>query len=571
MSTKETAPRPLRNKIIAALCGLLLLFLISEVTLSLAHHLFVWSQRAESAKAISMSNDEIRILVLGESTSAVAGIGKSDLLVQRTSYPTQLERKLNSESKDRRYVVINRSSMGGDSARAVANIDDYMQRYRPHVVLAMMGMKDQGGVSEEQGASAFGFRTVRFLRLLFQDLSEKQTALDLHLDDEAVRIPASFSRQIDRGIYFLNAHSPAERLSNEDFKHFELSAKNILYRQYTGDLETAVRLSLEVVERFDAGHALLASTYAMQGNSEQSESVLREAIARFPSDTAYHAQLGSLLRDRNRDHEAIKVLKEGLTQTPKNPLLYYELALTYKAAGQYREGMKLMNDFLDDRELIDEIRKHEHPRFPHGTGFNRAIVRNCRLLRGEFHYHLKEFEEAEKRLLSFLKVSYEYDAIELLSQIYRQKGLPQKERDLRLRFAQRYPRLGEFYEFAKSLTRDGRRNEVAELMRTAVRTLPVTSESYHKLYEAVRGEGARLMYMQYPTFSLDLMLPFVPEEAKTDEGVTFIDNERIFDGLPATETFIEARFPYAFVHYTEKGAAILAEHIAKIIFDLFEE
>src|SRR5690606_9187352 len=129
-----------------------------------------------------------------------------------------------------KYVVINRANMGGDSARAVANIEDDMQRYRPHLVLAMIGMKDQGGPATGQEPSRFGLRTFRFIKLLLQDLNERQTAESLNLGTQDVRIPASFFSQIDREFHFLNAYSPAERLSDEEFKQFKSAGTTVLYR-----------------------------------------------------------------------------------------------------------------------------------------------------------------------------------------------------------------------------------------------------------------------------------------------------------------------------------------------------
>jgi hypothetical protein len=66
--------------------------------------------------------------------------------------------------------------------------------------------------------------------------------------------------------------------------------------------------------------------------------------------------------------------------------------------------------------------------------------------------------------------------------------------------------------------------------------------------------------MQYPSFSLDLLHQYAPPAP----GVTFIDNEHLFDADP-DRYFFSPTFPNSFSHYTDQGAELLAEHVADAV------
>lgn len=90
------------------------------------------AQQARNQAAME-SEDVIRVMCLGESTTAMGG---------DNSYPAQLQDVLNERSADKEYRVVNAGVGGGDTSVLIAQLPDNLVAYRPHVVTAMMGYND---------------------------------------------------------------------------------------------------------------------------------------------------------------------------------------------------------------------------------------------------------------------------------------------------------------------------------------------------------------------------------------------------------------------------------------------
>lgn len=108
------------------------------------------------------SNDDkkVRILVLGESTSASL-FGKGE----RGAWPNRLEVDLNNSGFPTK--IYNLSVPGTDSAMIVANLNSYIHKFRPHIVISMMGINDNSYlVYFGESAVLKQLNEVRIIRLL---------------------------------------------------------------------------------------------------------------------------------------------------------------------------------------------------------------------------------------------------------------------------------------------------------------------------------------------------------------------------------------------------------------------
>ena len=86
-------PRFVRQLLVLCL-GTLATVVLLEVVLAGGQWAFVRWQAAQNLSALEGGRGEVRILTIGESTTAVAGDDDGRMLVPHTAYPVQLEQVL---------------------------------------------------------------------------------------------------------------------------------------------------------------------------------------------------------------------------------------------------------------------------------------------------------------------------------------------------------------------------------------------------------------------------------------------------------------------------------------------
>jgi lysophospholipase L1-like esterase len=112
------------------LVGILLGLASIELLLNLASSIIYGVQ---THRPIAEGVGIIRILALGESTTA----GSID-----SSWPMELEAMLNNRGQGIRYEVYNEGIPGTNSAMILASFERNLQKYKPHIVITMMGVND---------------------------------------------------------------------------------------------------------------------------------------------------------------------------------------------------------------------------------------------------------------------------------------------------------------------------------------------------------------------------------------------------------------------------------------------
>jgi len=118
------------------LVGGVVAFLMLEVALRYGGYIFLARQEFTNRRQLLQNKSQLRILCLGESTTAVGG----DM-----AYPAQLEEMLvRVFPGSHRVAVINKGIPGANSERLVAAAPAWIQKYQPDLVVAMMGINDYG-------------------------------------------------------------------------------------------------------------------------------------------------------------------------------------------------------------------------------------------------------------------------------------------------------------------------------------------------------------------------------------------------------------------------------------------
>jgi len=249
---------PFRTKISLVILGLFLFFVLLEASLRLGGFIILSFQEYRNLQSIKHKGT-YRIMCLGESTT-------------QGQYPRFLEEILNQRNIGIRFGAIDKGVSGTNSSVIVSQLASNLARYRPDIVVAMMGSNDQG-------------------ILYYKDIPAAKTPL----------------------LYYSKAYR--------------------LIRILWARLLFAPRRTTAPQEARAPGHqAGQASGDYRQ--LRQDEDSLKEAIAKAPQDSRAYVALGQMYRDQGRLPEAEGAFRKAVERNPKNIRIYSELWGLYRSHGQ---------------------------------------------------------------------------------------------------------------------------------------------------------------------------------------------------------------------------------------------
>ncbi len=548
-------PRNLVRRILSFLLGSVVTLLLLEGALRVAYQGFVYFQTQRNQAAIAGGQDEVRILCVGESTTAVAGDEAGVMLVPRTSYPSQLETLLNTRQSAVRYRVLNNGIMGGTTGSVLERLDRTLPATRPHVIIAMMGIKDTPDewvpLSEALPRWTDSLHTVRLASWLQESARLRKNANITEIRTFSDLPKRAQEKDFGAGNYIKELRILAIPAALD-------RVRAGVYLMHIGQLHAAETLLREVIAEHDVGYTLLSEVLAVLGRYPDAYGVLEGAFAAHPEEGMYRVHLADLhIRQREyAEAEAIldrAALEVGTMLEPDilRGHIGLQVAELHLAREEYEEALAVISQlvFVKDRRTRD-------------------VLPPLRLLapatRGRAHIGKKDWIEAEKQLLLALDLNpSRHTNMWLLSQVYRQTGQFAKEEEIRWSLLESRGRVAEYFELAKLFRLSGHPERVPEVLSLAIERTPSLKQNYAALYATAKQNGIQLVVMQYPSFDLDSLHLYAPET----DGVVFIDNLHVFDADP-DGYFFEPTYPNSFSHYTVEGARVLADHVADTVLEL---
>ena len=127
-------------------------------------------------------------------------------------------------------------------------------------------------------------------------------------------------------------------------------------RALTGDAENEYRAALRLSPQYTPAAINLADLYRQLGRDGEGESVLRTAIASFPSDAGLHHALGLTLTRERRPDDALAEFRAAKELEPDRSRYAYVYAVALHSSGQIDESLKVLKENLarhtDDRETL---------------------------------------------------------------------------------------------------------------------------------------------------------------------------------------------------------------------------
>ncbi|MBF0594966.1 MAG: tetratricopeptide repeat protein [Candidatus Omnitrophica bacterium] len=149
----------LTQKVLLIAFGTILAFFLLEAGLQIASFILYSFQDSENSRALTDKN-AYRVMCIGESTT-------------QGQYPVYLEEILNRNSRGIHFSVVDKGVGGTDSRFILAALEDNIRRYRPQMVVAMIGVNDGGIHMPSQVPASSGsmagvkaFRLYKLFRLL---------------------------------------------------------------------------------------------------------------------------------------------------------------------------------------------------------------------------------------------------------------------------------------------------------------------------------------------------------------------------------------------------------------------
>ncbi len=548
--------RKTARRAFSLLLGTFVTFLALEATLSVAYKAFAAYQYHTNEASIAAGGDEVRILCIGESTTAVAGDEAGTMLVPRTSYPAQLETILNTRQSAIHFRVLNNGMMGGTTGSTLELLRMTLPNTRPHMIIAMMGIKDTPNewvpVSAMLPSWMNSLRTVQLASWVLEGIRLRSNANVTDIQSFADLPTSAREKVIQLGNYL-------KEMRIADDPDAIDRAQAAVYLMRIGRLKQAEDIARQVTVERGVGFCLLAEILYSEGHADDAYQTMAGAMTAHPEEGMYPVELADLHVRQKEYPEAQAILDDALAGT--DGMLEPDLTRQYiqledvevlLARGQYDEALAVIG------EIVPMVRIKYHDVLPPA----RLIVEADR---GRAYIGKKDWDNAEKSLLNALDISPgRASNMWLLSQVYRETGQTDKEEAIRWKLLQSQGRVAEYFELAKLFRLSGQPERVPEVLAMAVEHTPSLKQNYAALYQLAEEYGSKLVIMQYPSFELDSLHLYAPEKP----GVQFIDNLHVFDADPQGY-FFEPTYPNSFSHYTYTGAHVLAEHVADTVLASF--
>ncbi|MCX5796136.1 MAG: tetratricopeptide repeat protein [Elusimicrobia bacterium] len=435
-----------------------------------------------------------RILCVGDSMTA-------------GTYPRYLEEILNARGAGRRFAVIDEGRLATTSRQALATLPEHLAKYRPDMVLAMMGANDVGEVLLYGGVPASGGSSLRILRLagFLRYLA-------------AQRWPGRAAALAPR------IYGPPQRRSSPEAEARTASVKAGRTLLDQGKVADAAAAFSRALRRFPEEPELLiglGDCYAVLGESDRPRKLFERAVRRAPPGLLYFAlrRLGWHCREHGQFQAAEDAFRRAMRLEPRQSSPYRELGMISLLRGRSLDATA----WFEKAVAVD----------PRNSGL---LV----LLGGHYLHMGRQADAAQAYLRAAEADPNDPLALGGLATCYGLLGQTKLARQARAK---------------------------ANALRER-RFVAMTRDNYRRILQLVSASGARLVCIQYPRRSVAELRNLFDDPSGiifVDNEAPF---ERALRAAPLGDYFIDF-FGGDFGHCTEKGYRLLAADIADVILKAF--
>lgn len=549
--------RNIGRKVVVVLLGLVFALFLLEIGLRLSGAFFAWQQDSRNRRALE-EGGEFVVLCVGESTTAMSYQGDP-------SYPEVLEEILNERVGERKFTVINRGVPASDSSVLISQLEPNLEKYKPRIVVAMMGANDQEGgaipwngtpVAERTGFP-YTLRVYRLAALLAHQYlgSEGQkpgkpilpggrgrppmrggtpggpmpggsggkvarpTDQDLSMP-WVMTDPRSWKSLVERPVVMKSKAETVTRIDERIFDHLQ-RARRALSGGRNSDSEKILFEAIAVCPECGDAPFQLAQQYEQARRPDEADAMYRRAIEANPMAEFYYQLYARFLLIEKRLEDAERVARKAMELSPDHEFAYITLGQVLEEQGRVAEAESM---FLKAYEMV--------PRADGSSPWHRVFKSLA-----EFWDRHDRHAELEAAYLKALKEAPEDEFL--------------------------LGRLGRFYE------KKGRFADAAPYLQRAndlrvERFSPLSRMSYRRMQEMLGERGITLVAVQYPGRPLRALERLIG----SGNGVFFVDNEETFRQALADNSYDDIFVDHCygdFGHATREGNTLLASNVADVI------
>lgn len=517
------------QKLALVFFGLFLTVALLETGLRLGGFVMLAMQEYRNQQSIKQRGS-FRIMCLGESTT-------------QDQYPSHLEKILNQSKIGIEFSVIDKGIVGTNTSVILSLLEANLDKYRPDMVIAMMGINDAGKHMPLEAPSSSkivqvlrSFRVYKMARFLWLRIVTKLKSLGFCVQD--------FGRPNDDSI--VSSHKLSKVQLSGDLT--SNPNKGVPSREQVSKAsDPASNSNLPYIDE--------GRLYRNQGKPVESENAFKKAIEFNPKSDLAYLELGRLYRSLRKYSEAEQAMNKALEINPDNDSAYAELGGIYQFQGQcqhkfggpeeaFEKALKInpRNDFA--RNALGEFYMNSSRPAEAEQTLKKGIELNPKnhvayLYLGKLYLGQGKFSESEKTLKKLIELKPDYkEAFGTLSAVYSKMG----NNNFFGIYAENVKKLGDPYRNSE------------------------TVDNYRKLKRILDKRKIKLVCMQYPVQNIKALEDVFREDL--GERPVFVDNERIFKEAVEKDGYNEYfwdMFGGNFGHCTQKGNELLAQNIADVI------
>jgi tetratricopeptide (TPR) repeat protein len=362
------------RRITYIICGLFLSLIFLEAGLRIGGAVFLTLNEFRNVFSIRQKG-VYRIMCLGESTT----LGSPG-----NSYPLQLEKILNQRDIGIKFSVINKGMSGANTTFILSKLEEDLNKYRPDMVIAMMGINDRSikyyegipnannvwfkrlgiyrltgilwkfAVNKGKGADSNGAGKER-VNVKLISLPSFASIESLKKPVDTIRLTKSsglhpMDRTIDqeRGFYYIEQgnYSFAEgyfrkmvesraMTSKDDRSKFDLNPEKKLR------IEECLKKTQGLNLKNDYRYQLFGWFYASQGGLFAAQECFKKAIEISPENSSAYEGLGWLYSIKQWNFfGAQECFKKAIEISPENSSAYEGLGWLYINQGDYLQAQE---------------------------------------------------------------------------------------------------------------------------------------------------------------------------------------------------------------------------------------
>jgi lysophospholipase L1-like esterase len=360
------------------LFGIILSLFLAEMLLSLSGWIY-YGVRINKKSEAKVNKNTIKILCLGDSFTFGMGADRN------YTFPEQLEKKLNSDSADKkRYTVFNRGYPGNTSAKLLNSLEEDLRKFKPNIILVLIGVNDSSCIEETNyfelgsscGSIASRFNAWLNNTKLCKLFKKAKQSFEIKQWEKKLNV-----------MYGTNRFFESLRLSNPHHSKID-----------------PVKL-----QRANAQYQLVQQEYfnIRDVKIDLALSGLQEAIRIMPEHKDSRICLAQLFIHTNKLDLAIDQLGESMRINPYDPEIWNKLWLIYFRQGKFNlaEDTLKIYLYLDPSAIPKYLMflKHGFPDPEDQRGFDNLLRKNLKKIvdiakRNQTQVILQEYPDKDERL-----------------------------------------------------------------------------------------------------------------------------------------------------------------------------